>query len=172
MRRQSGARSAATLTISMYFTRMGQNRRHLVLFVRLDRYGFTVVLVLQLAQQPSAQRSSALFGRSEHGSDGTKKPERSDAASRIHRLGWPVLADVYDRYLQATHRAIAPAWTGRSRSPRGDRWWQVWASFDQLDGLGAIGEFGRSRRVTRRRVGSVRRFSNKGPGARWLAPPR
>ena len=32
---------------------------------------------------------------------------------------------------------------------------------DHLDGLRGLREFGRSRRVTHRRVGSVRRFSNK-----------
>ena len=30
---------------------------------------------------------------------------------------------VYDHNFQATHCAEAPAWTGRWRSPRGDRWW-------------------------------------------------
>ncbi len=37
--------------------------------------------------------------------------------------------------LQATHCAEAPAWTGRWRSPRGDRWWVVWACRDHPEGL-------------------------------------
>ena len=34
---------------------------------------------------------------------------------------------VYDRNLQANHCPEAPSWTGRWFSPRGDRWWRVWA---------------------------------------------
>ena len=49
---------------------------------------------------------------------------------------------VYDHNLQATPCAEAPAWTGRWFSPRGDRWWAVWACPDHLDGLR---EFGRRR---------------------------
>ena len=34
---------------------------------------------------------------------------------------------VYDHNGQATHCAEASAWTGRWRSPKGDRWFIVWA---------------------------------------------
>ena len=40
-----------------------------------------------------------------------------------------MLAHVYDRKFQATHCAEAPAWTGRWRSSRGDRWFQVWPAW-------------------------------------------
>ena len=52
---------------------------------------------------------------------------------------------VYDHNFQATHCVEAPAWTGRWRSPRGDRWFQVWACTDHLDGLTGLREFGRGR---------------------------
>ena len=54
--------------------------------------------------------------------------------------------NVYSSQLQATHCPEAPAWTGRWRSPRGDRWWQVWACPEHLDGLTGLREFGRRRR--------------------------
>ena len=34
------------------------------------------------------------------------------------------------------------AWTGRWRSPRGDRWWIVWACPDHLVGLTGLLQFG------------------------------
>jgi hypothetical protein len=52
---------------------------------------------------------------------------------------------VYDHNLQATHCDDAPRWTGRWRSPGGDRWWMVWACPDHLDGLTGLREFGRRR---------------------------
>ncbi len=52
---------------------------------------------------------------------------------------------VYDHNLQANHCAEAPAWTGRWFSPRGDKWWPVWACPDHLDGLTGLREFGRRR---------------------------
>jgi hypothetical protein len=54
-------------------------------------------------------------------------------------------AMVYDHNLQATHCDERPAWTGRWRSPKGDRWWQVWACPDHLEGLTGLREFGRRR---------------------------
>jgi hypothetical protein len=36
-------------------------------------------------------------------------------------------AMVYDGTMQADHCAERPNWTGRWFSPRGDRWWRVWA---------------------------------------------
>ena len=54
-------------------------------------------------------------------------------------------AMVYDHNLQATHCDERPAWTGRWRSPRGDRWFIVWACPDHLDGLTGLREFGRRR---------------------------
>ena len=35
---------------------------------------------------------------------------------------------------QAIHCNERPAWTGRWRSPRGDRWWVVWACPNHMDG--------------------------------------
>ena len=52
---------------------------------------------------------------------------------------------VYSNQLQATHHAEAPRWTGRWRSPGGDRWFQVSAFSDHLDGLTGQREFGRRR---------------------------
>ena len=37
---------------------------------------------------------------------------------------------VYDHNMQATHCAESPTWTGRWFSPRGDKWWPVWACPD------------------------------------------
>ena len=42
---------------------------------------------------------------------------------------------VYDRNLQAAHCREAAAWAGRWRSPRGDRWWIVWAFQEHVEGL-------------------------------------
>jgi hypothetical protein len=42
---------------------------------------------------------------------------------------------VYSRQMQATHCREAPSWTGRWFSPKGDRWWRVWACPDHLEGL-------------------------------------
>ena len=53
---------------------------------------------------------------------------------------------VYDHNLQANHCAESPAWTGRWFSPRGDKWWLVWACPDHLERLTGLPEFGRSRR--------------------------
>ena len=52
---------------------------------------------------------------------------------------------VYDHNLQATHCREAPSWTGRWFSPRGDRWWRVWACPDHLEGLTGLREIGRRR---------------------------
>jgi hypothetical protein len=41
---------------------------------------------------------------------------------------------VYDHNLQATRCAEPPAWTGRWRSPRGDRWFGVWACPEHREG--------------------------------------
>jgi len=38
-----------------------------------------------------------------------------------------------------------PAWTGRWFSPRGDRWFRVWACLDHLDGLTGLRQFGSRR---------------------------
>jgi hypothetical protein len=54
--------------------------------------------------------------------------------------------NVYSLQLQATHCPEAPAWTGRWRSPRGDRWWIVWACPDHLEGLTGLRQFGVRRR--------------------------
>jgi hypothetical protein len=50
---------------------------------------------------------------------------------------------VYDHNLQATHCDDAPRCAGRWRSPRGDRWWVVWACPEHLGGLTGLREFGR-----------------------------
>ena len=53
---------------------------------------------------------------------------------------------VYGRQLQATHCRETPSWTGRWFSPRGDRWWRVWACPEHLEGLTGMREFrGRAR---------------------------
>ena len=48
---------------------------------------------------------------------------------------------VYSRQMQATHCQDSPTWTGRWFSPRGDRWFRVWACPDHLDGLTGLREF-------------------------------
>jgi len=53
---------------------------------------------------------------------------------------------VYDGTMQADHCAEQPSWTGRWFSPKGDRWWRVWACRDHLEGLTGLREFG-SRRL-------------------------
>jgi hypothetical protein len=58
------------------------------------------------------------------------------------RRCWRML---YDHNLQATHCQEVPSWTGRWFSPRGDRWWRVWACPEHLDGLTGLREFGRRR---------------------------
>lgn len=45
---------------------------------------------------------------------------------------------VYSEQLQATHCATPAAWTGRHRSPKGDRWWVVWSCDAHLEGLTGI----------------------------------
>jgi hypothetical protein len=52
---------------------------------------------------------------------------------------------VNSKQLQATHCAGTPSWTGRWLSPRGDRWFRVWACPDHLEGLTGLREFGRRR---------------------------
>ena len=54
-------------------------------------------------------------------------------------------AMVYDGTMQADNCAEPPSWTGRWFSPRGDRWWRVWACRDHLEGLTGLREFGRRR---------------------------
>jgi hypothetical protein len=49
---------------------------------------------------------------------------------------------IYDRNLQANHCPEAPSWTGRWFSPKGDRWWRVWACDGHTDGLTGLREFG------------------------------
>jgi hypothetical protein len=49
---------------------------------------------------------------------------------------------VYSEQLQATHCREKPTYTGRWFSPRGDRWFRVWACPDHLDGLTGLRQFG------------------------------
>jgi hypothetical protein len=49
---------------------------------------------------------------------------------------------LYDRNLQATHCTERTSCTGRWFSPRGDRWWLVWACPDHLEGLTGLRQFG------------------------------
>jgi hypothetical protein len=45
---------------------------------------------------------------------------------------------VYSKQLQATHCAQPVAWRGRWVSPKGDKWWTVWACerhTDELEGV-------------------------------------
>jgi hypothetical protein len=50
---------------------------------------------------------------------------------------------VYSHQLQATDCGEAPSWTGRWFTPKGDRWFRVWACPEHLDGLTGLREFGR-----------------------------
>ena len=43
--------------------------------------------------------------------------------------------------------ARVPSWTGGWFSPRGDRWWRVWACPEHLYGLTGLREFGRRREL-------------------------
>jgi hypothetical protein len=45
---------------------------------------------------------------------------------------------VYSKQLQATHCNEPVAWRGRYRSPKGDKWWTVWACGRHTDGLVGI----------------------------------
>jgi hypothetical protein len=49
---------------------------------------------------------------------------------------------IHSRQLQATHCREEPAWTGRRFSPRGDRWFRVWACPNHLEGLTGLLQFG------------------------------
>jgi hypothetical protein len=49
---------------------------------------------------------------------------------------------IYSRQLQATHCAGQPTWSGRWRSPKGDRWFLVWACQKHLDGLTGLRQLG------------------------------
>jgi hypothetical protein len=49
---------------------------------------------------------------------------------------------VYSEQLQPAHCAELPEYTGRWFTPKGDRWFRVWASPDHLDGLTGIRQFG------------------------------
>ena len=49
---------------------------------------------------------------------------------------------VYSRQLQATHCTETPSWTGRWFTPKGGRWFRVWACPDHLDGLTGLRQFG------------------------------
>ncbi len=51
---------------------------------------------------------------------------------------------VYSQQLQATHCREKPTHTGRWFSPRGDRWWRVWACRDHLEELTGVRQFGMS----------------------------
>ena len=52
---------------------------------------------------------------------------------------------VYSRQLQATHCHERPSWTGRWFTPKGDRWFRVWACPDHLEGLTGLRQFGGDR---------------------------
>ncbi len=49
---------------------------------------------------------------------------------------------MYSHQLQATHCHETPSWTGRWFSPRGDRWFRVWACPEHLKGLTGLRQFG------------------------------
>jgi hypothetical protein len=49
---------------------------------------------------------------------------------------------IYDHNFQATHCAETPTYTGRWFSPKGDRWWRVWACPEHLEGLTGLRQFG------------------------------
>jgi hypothetical protein len=52
---------------------------------------------------------------------------------------------VFDHNMQATHCAEPTSAARHWFSPRGDRWWQVWACRGHLEGLTGIREFGSRR---------------------------
>ena len=54
---------------------------------------------------------------------------------------------LYDKQLQATHCDERPRWTGRWFSPRGNRWFRVWACPDHLDGLTGLRQYEERRRL-------------------------
>jgi hypothetical protein len=66
----------------------------------------------------------------------------ADAFIAEHMRCWRM---IHDSKLQATHCPETPSRTGRWRSPRGDRWWVVWACPEHLEGLTGLREFGRGR---------------------------
>ena len=45
---------------------------------------------------------------------------------------------VYSRQLQATHSHETPSWTGRWFTPKGDRWFRVWAWPEHLEALTGV----------------------------------
>ena len=49
---------------------------------------------------------------------------------------------VYSQQMQATHCGQTPTYTGRWFSPRGDRWFRVWACPGHLEGLTGLRQFG------------------------------
>jgi hypothetical protein len=57
--------------------------------------------------------------------------------------------DAARQLVEPLYRARLPvpraSWTGRWFSPRGDRWWRVWACPDHIEGLTGLREFGRQR---------------------------
>ena len=76
---------------------------------------------------------------------------------------------VHDHDLQATNCDERPAWPGRWRSPKGDRWFLVWTSPDHLEGRpgsGSSAGVGPSRESPCRRYGTqwtTRETSHKTP---------
>ena len=55
---------------------------------------------------------------------------------------------VYSRQMQATHCRESPQGRGAGSSPKGDRWFRVWACPDHLDGLTGLRQFGRRSGLT------------------------
>jgi hypothetical protein len=72
-------------------------------------------------------------------------PQPGDACPGFIAEAGRCWQNVYDRNLQATHCPEAPTATGRWFSPKGDRWFPVWACPEHLEGLTGLREFGRRR---------------------------
>ena len=74
---------------------------------------------------------------------GREPASQPGGASRGGRAGtavrWPM---VYSKQVQATHCREEPSWTARRFTPRGDRWFRVWACPDHTDGLTGLRQFG------------------------------
>ena len=51
---------------------------------------------------------------------------------------------VYSQQLQTTHCREKPTYTGRWFSPKGDRWFRVWACPYHLEGVTGLRQFGMS----------------------------
>jgi len=94
-------------------------------------------------------RRIAFRSRSEQGGDNVlgvePLPRPGDRSPGFMAEPGRCWALVYSRQLQSTHCQEAPAYTGRWFTPKGDKWFRVWACHEHLEGLTGIRQFGGSR---------------------------